>query len=314
MIFKKQSPALLLFVCSFFAFSSFAQTVSVSPALNKILGTKELKYAHVGVYVFDDSSKKEIENYQSDKYFVPASNTKLFSLYAGMKFLGDSILGLAYKESDTAILIDPTGDPTFLHPDFLTQPVFDFLKKKHKKIYVADNSRTWLENPLGAGWSWDDYNDDYNIERSQFPVYGNFIRWTQEKSPFRSNPAFEATATVFSTPEIPWPVRFNTDSLPKTFLVKRNIDSNVFTIHMGNEPNMTQDVPFVTNNLNTAIQLLRDTLGLFVNPLVSSGADAELHFSRAGGGDREVSVAHDPDGECGRPRCQPGRCVNRCWR
>ena len=235
-----------------------------NPALRQLVETKELKTALVGVYVYDDSSKKEIADYQGDKYFVPASNTKLFSLYAGMKYLNDSIVGMSYYVVDTAILITATGDPTFLHPDYLSQPVFDFLKKTKKKIYLKNGIFPWKENPLGPGWAWDDYNDDYSVERSPFPIYGNFIRWNQQKAIHRSNPAFEETPTVWSTPEISWPVRFDNDSISKSFLVKRLSDSNVFIIHTGDEPDATQDVPFITNDLNTAASLLKDTLGKFV--------------------------------------------------
>ena len=119
----------------------------------------------------------------------------------------------------------------------------------------------WYETPLGPGWAWDDYSDDYSVERSQFPVYGNFIRWNEQNSPFRSNAAFGKTATISSSPEITWPVRFSTDSLPRTFLVKRAYDSNVFTIRTGDETDILQDVPFITNNLNSAIELLKDTSG-----------------------------------------------------
>jgi serine-type D-Ala-D-Ala carboxypeptidase/endopeptidase (penicillin-binding protein 4) len=236
----------------------------LSPQLQQMLSVKEMSTAHVGVYVYDDSSKKEIADYQGDKYFVPASNTKLFSLYAGMKYLRDSIVGMSYYTVDTAILITATGDPTFLHPDYLSQPVFDFLKKTKKKIYLTNGIFPWKENPLGPGWSWDDYNDDYSVERSPFPIYGNFIRWNQKKAIHRSNPAFEETPTVWSTPEISWPVRFDNDSVSKSFLVKRLSDSNVFIIHTGDEPDATQDVPFITNDLNTAASLLKDTLGKFV--------------------------------------------------
>ena len=171
-----------------------------------MLHTKELSTALVGVYVYDDSSKKEIADYQGDKYFVPASNTKLFSLYAGMKYLGDSLVGIRYSGNDTAIFVYPTGDPSLLHPDFQSQPVIDFLRKTHKKIYLMDVG--WMENALGVGWAWDDYNEDYAIERSALPVYGNFIRWNQQNSTTRGNPAFGPTATVSSSPEIPWKVRF----------------------------------------------------------------------------------------------------------
>ena len=220
----------------------------------------------MGVYVYDDSSKKVIADYQSDKYFVPASNTKLFSLYAGMKYLGDSLVGISYRENDTALILEPTGDPSFLHPDFQSQPVIDFLKKSHKKIYLSAGD-LWRETPLGPGWAWDDYNDDYSVERSRFPVYGNFIRWTQQKSTVRSNAAFEETATYSVLRKFPGRYRFSTDSLPKEFLVKRLIDSNVFTIRLGNETDKSQDVPFITNDMDSAAQLLQDTLGKPVNLL-----------------------------------------------
>ncbi|MDP9040817.1 MAG: D-alanyl-D-alanine carboxypeptidase, partial [Bacteroidota bacterium] len=227
MVFKQKFflffPACVSFLIS--ASLKSQSPVADNPSLRKFLENKELRTAHAGVYVYDDSLKKEIANYQSDKYFIPASNTKLFTLYAGMKYLYDSIMGITYVENDTALFVGATGDPTLLHPDFQTQPVIDFLKKSHKKIYLSNNLNQWQETPLGPGWAWDDYNDDYSVERSQFPVYGNFIRWKQQKSSIRSNPGFEETASVFSSPEITWDVRFNTDSLPKTFLVKRLPDS-----------------------------------------------------------------------------------------
>ena len=118
---------------------SFIQTIKAqcclpeNLSLKQFLDNKELRTAHVGVYVYDDSAKKVIADYQSDKYFVPASNTKLFSLYAGMKYLGDSLVGISYRENDTALILEATGDPSFLHPDYQSQPVFDFLKKITKK-------------------------------------------------------------------------------------------------------------------------------------------------------------------------------------
>ena len=260
----KRPYALSLLICFLFLNSTTKGQCCLpdNSALKQLVETKELKSALVGVYVYDDSTKKEIADYQGDKYFVPASNTKLFTLYAGMKYLGDSLTGIQYSENDTAVFIYPTGDPSLLHPDFQSQPVIDFLKKTHKKIYLVDIG--WQENALGVGWAWDDYNEDYAIERSQFPVYGNFVRWNQQKTETRSNPAFEATATVTSSIEIPWKVRFSTDSLPKTFLVQRLVDSNVFVIRLGNETEIKQDVPFKTNNLQAAMELLPDTIGKMI--------------------------------------------------
>jgi D-alanyl-D-alanine carboxypeptidase/D-alanyl-D-alanine-endopeptidase (penicillin-binding protein 4) len=255
----KPSASCLLIILLFSINNLNAQCcLPENTSLKQFLENKELRTAHVGVYVYDDSAKKVIADYQSDKYFVPASNTKLFSLYAGMKYLGDSLTGIRYMENDTSVFAVSTGDPTLLHPDFLSQPVINFLKSKKKIVLIPWG---WQETALGVGWAWDDYNDDYSIERSPFPVYGNFIRWNQEKSAFRSNASFEETPSVTSSPEISWPVRFSTDTLPKTFLVKRLMDSNVFTIRLGNELKASQDVPFITGDLHTIARLLEDTLG-----------------------------------------------------
>ncbi len=78
----------------------------------------------------------------------------------------------------------------------------------------------------------------------------------------RGNPAFGPTATVSSSPEIPWKVRFSTDSSSKDiFGSKRLMDSNVFIIRLGNETNIIQDVPFITNGMKSAAELLPDTIG-----------------------------------------------------
>jgi serine-type D-Ala-D-Ala carboxypeptidase/endopeptidase (penicillin-binding protein 4) len=258
---RQKAFSVRLWAFSLFIFLSAVKTTEAQdPALRQLLESKELKSANVGVYVFDDSSKKIIADHQSDKYFVPASNTKLFTLYTAMILMGfDSLLGLGYHEIDTAIFIYPTGDPTFLHPDYASQPVFDFLRKTKKKIYFVDGG--FNETPWGPGWAWDDFNDDYAVERSQFPIYGNFIRWNQQNSTTPGNKAFAPTATISGSPEVPWKVRFSRDSVPKTFLVKRLIDSNVFVVRTGTEPDISQDVPFITNNLEAVLELLPDTLG-----------------------------------------------------
>jgi len=253
-------PASLLFLLLLSTNLSYSQgRKNDQKALNNLLDNPALRSAHVGVLVYDDSLKKDIAAFQEEKYFVPASNTKLFSLYAGMKYLGDSLVGIRYEENDTALFVFPSGDPSLLHPDYLEQPVVDFLKKTQKKIYIVDSA--WQEEPNGRGWGWDEYNDDYSVERSLLPVYGNFIRWTQQKETTSGNPAFEATPQVFSSPEISWKVKFSPDTLQKSFFVQRTIDSNVFEIRTGREAHATQDVPFITHTLASALELLKDTLG-----------------------------------------------------
>jgi serine-type D-Ala-D-Ala carboxypeptidase/endopeptidase (penicillin-binding protein 4) len=175
-----------------------------------------------------------------------------------MKYLGDSLVGALVTQNDSALYVIATGDPSFLHPDFQSQPLYDLLKKTHKKIFLDDGG--WREIALGPGWSWDDLSDDYSVERSPFPIYGNFIRWTQQKNLSTANAGFSGGATAFSYPDNPWKAHFGKDT-SSTFVIKRALDSNIFTIWTGHETSAQLDVPFVTDTLAAALQLLPDTLG-----------------------------------------------------
>jgi D-alanyl-D-alanine carboxypeptidase/D-alanyl-D-alanine-endopeptidase (penicillin-binding protein 4) len=146
---------------------------------DSLLTRPELVGAQVGICIYDPAKEVYLFNHQADKYFIPASNTKLFSLYAGLKYLGDSLIGMRYLVTDTALLVLPSGDPTFLHPAYSYQPVVDLMRKTGKKIWLADDN--WQDQALGRGWAWDDYNDDYSAERSAFPIYMNMIRWVEDR-------------------------------------------------------------------------------------------------------------------------------------
>ncbi|MFT3702798.1 MAG: D-alanyl-D-alanine carboxypeptidase [Agriterribacter sp.] len=217
-----------------------------------------LANAHVGIAIVDASNNHSIYSYQSQKYFIPASNTKIVSLYAGMKFLGDSLTGLKYTDTKDTLYIIPTGDPTFLHPDFATQKVYDFLRKQSKPIAI--NITNWNTEALGEGWMWDDYNGEYMTERSAFPVYENVIRWIQIRDSASISAMAREEAFIYSEPDINWKTSFSTDTGAVTFSAKRAFTSNNFFITQGKEPNQTIAVPFITNGINTALELLKDTL------------------------------------------------------
>ncbi len=174
-----QQKARSLFFISCYLFillTSCSVTKQISKqAQRSIFTDSNFNAAHIGISIYDPSTNKYLYNYQGDKYFIPASNTKLFSCYAAMKHLGDSLVGLKFKliEKDSTAFIESTGDPTFLHPDFSSHPVFEFLKRPLFFIYnKEDNFRT---SKWGNGWAWNDYQQDYMAERSAFPIYGNLI-------------------------------------------------------------------------------------------------------------------------------------------
>lgn len=137
-----------------------------------ILSDPGFQAAHVGIAIFDPAHQKYIFNYQGEKYFVPASNTKLLTCYAAMKYLGDSLAGISYKIlNDSTVAISGTGDPTILHPDFSRQPAIDFLKRFNQIDFISNGYTEFL----GNGWAWDDYMDDYMAARSAMPLYGDLV-------------------------------------------------------------------------------------------------------------------------------------------
>jgi D-alanyl-D-alanine carboxypeptidase/D-alanyl-D-alanine-endopeptidase (penicillin-binding protein 4) len=250
---KKSFFGLTILTFAFLIFSACSiQNKIAKSASQVVLRDSSLITAHIGISVYEPATNKYWYNYQGDHYFVPASNTKIPTCYAAMKYLGDSLVGIISAENDTAIFILPTADPTLLHPDFKKQPVVNFLAATKKKIYTTDSH--WKEEALGSGWSWNDYNEPYMAERSPMPVYGNLIKWVQENE----NDRFES-AIIYSIPEVNWEVNFDTTK-SKTFSVVRQISSNVYKISESQEKKKELDVPFATNGIMSAIQLLSDTV------------------------------------------------------
>ena len=258
---RKRLLILLLATAASWQACTTAKTVGSAASKNPLLQFTQdslldqpgLRAAQVGISLYDPATSTRIFDYQGDKYFMPASNTKLFSLYAGLKYLGDSLVGIRYSMTDTALFIIPAGDPTLLHPAYADQPVIRFLQKAGRNIYLSDNN--WKDRPFGRGWAWDDYNDDYMPERSPLPVYANLIRWKFDS----------VSASFYSMPDIDWPVRFSPDSSRRGFFVQRDNHENAFEITEGAGGGGEQDVPFITNGNASAAILLRDTIGHPVN-------------------------------------------------
>lgn len=247
------------FICVLLVLSCAVQkqVVNRSP-LTEFIADSSMTLAHVGVTVYDPAAKKYIYDYQGNKYFIPASNTKILTCYAAMKYLKHILSGMNYYENDTAVYLIPTGDPTLLHPDFVNQPVIKFLQQQKKKLYITD--LIFKDTELGRGWCWDDYNDDYMTERNALPVYGNTIKWIQQK--ITSNDAGpEQSVSVYSDPEVNWKLRFVGDAGKKVFHVQRDRLNNIFYVAEGNEAHAEQQVPFIVNGIQSALELLADTVG-----------------------------------------------------
>ena len=228
-------------------------------ATQLLISDSSLQEAHVGIAVQDNETGKMLYQYQADKRFTPASNTKIFSCYAAMKYLPAKLPAAQITDLDTAVLITPTGDPSFLHPDFKEHPFFNKLRSIDKPIYI--HQQHWNSSALGDGWSWNDYSEEYMTERSAFPVYGNQIHWYQERSK-KENPTNQNDTVdlfVYSIPEVEWPVNFGKPG--NSLRIERDQYRNAFTLYEGKEKSATVPVPFITQGIQTGLTLLKDSLG-----------------------------------------------------
>jgi len=135
---------------------------------------------HSGFVLYDPERKKTIVSVNGDRYFTPASNTKILTLYAGLTLLGDSVPALRYRISGDSLIFSGTGDPSLLNPDtHSTSVVFNFLSGFSGGLYMAPPAVAATH--FGPGWAWDDFDAGYQPERSAFPVYGNTVRVNKGK-------------------------------------------------------------------------------------------------------------------------------------
>lgn len=220
-------------------FANYTLVWSQGDWIERHLNSDFYKHQFTGFYLFDPESNQELVNYNGEKYFTPASNVKIMTLYSALKVLPDSIPALRYERKDGQLKIEGLGDPTFLHPEFKSvSKVLDFLKKETSEIHLHWGK---FEGPrMGLGWSWEDYEKHYSAERSEFPVYGNMATITKTKGRPRTFPLTLADSVEY-----------------QESLFSRHFMDNKF--YIGSRNGATTRVPFVVKD-ELIRQMLSDAL------------------------------------------------------
>jgi D-alanyl-D-alanine carboxypeptidase/D-alanyl-D-alanine-endopeptidase (penicillin-binding protein 4) len=223
---------------------------SVRQAQKTLLNSEGVKGAHVGIAIYNDSKEQWLSKYQSDHYFTPASNVKILATYLGLQFLGDSLPGWKMAENADTLFLMPLGDPSFMHPEFKYQPVVDIIKNTNKQVVIVGNNQDQFEI-FGSGWSWADYAEDYQPERSRMPIYGNVVHFYQSNKKLEAIKPFyffKDIVDLGKAEEKNWS-RSRTGN--RFFTTNENNKSKYFQV-----PFSQEDTPMVK-----AIELLNDTLG-----------------------------------------------------
>ncbi|CAN5185726.1 hypothetical protein BH09BAC3_BH09BAC3_01410 [soil metagenome] len=203
-------------------------------------------HEHIGFVLYDPVKQTAICDYQGDRYFTPASNTKIFTLYASLQLLGDSIPALRYVQRHDSLIFWGTGAPNFLYENTANEDrVYNFLKDYSGKLFFS--SSNFYTDHFGEGWAWDDYNDHYQVERSSFPVYGNY---SLVKKQFKS---------VSASPDV-FVYTMNPSSTEERSKMKRGVSSNDLSYTPGKTDRPTEwKIPFHYSDQLLA-KLLSDTL------------------------------------------------------
>ncbi len=218
--------------------------------INNFLTDSTVRTGHAGISIYEPATGKYFYNYNEDKNFTPSSNVKLFTLYAGLKYLGDSLVGMRFLEDSTDIILLPTGDPTLLHRDFKTQPVIKYLSDKNKRIWSTEGK--FKANSYGSGWVWDDYQEYYMVERTAMPVYGNVVSFSGTKNKIVQSP-------IVAINNLKNSIYSNNGATGFISRVERKFNSNDYTLHIDGEKNETISVPFITSG-DLSAKLLADTI------------------------------------------------------
>ena len=204
-----------------------------------------------GFALFDPESREWLFEHQSDKYFTPASNTKIFTFFTALHVLGDSLPVAHYVVRGDSLIFWGAGNPMTLHPDFDQEdPLLSFLRQhKDKRLFFADDN--FRDDAFGPGWSWADYLYSYQPERSSLPLYGNVVRLKKSagEAKIRTYPAyFEGFLSRTQDPEAP--------------ALTRARFSNAFTFRPDawQGKSLNREIPFRYDG-QTAVALLMDTLG-----------------------------------------------------
>jgi len=194
-----------------------------------------------GFILFDPESSQTLYNHQGNKYFTPASNTKLLTFYLASQILGDSLPAFEYRIQQDTVWLWGTGDPSFLNPDLPYSKVFKFLEGRPIKMVRGRQ----VEPKYGPGWAWDDYSGSYQREKAAFPIFGNAVHIWYDSISDRSmvNPPVFSDSIDFLAEEI-----------------SRDMTINHFTISEQWDRSDTVSIPISISD-SLLVKLWADTLG-----------------------------------------------------
>lgn len=209
----------------------------------KVFKSSEILNKHsTGFSLYDLKTMKPVYELEANKPLIPASNTKLFTLYTALSMLGDSIPGIRYITKGDSLIFWGTGDPSFLHPDLKSRRVYDFLKNSGKKLFYSHSN---------AGT---DFNGSaiYQIAMVSLPVVENRGQaYADKNGNLAIKPAF-----------LKQYFQLDTSYNPRTFSIRRDEKTNTFTYPQMAMPANYRQTLYLVPGAELTAATLSDTLKL----------------------------------------------------
>ncbi|MBC8768576.1 D-alanyl-D-alanine carboxypeptidase [Arenibacter sp. BSSL-BM3] len=165
-------PLILICLVMTFTGCKTLHNSKLSKEINQQLSSEAATNYFQGVLIYDPVKKDTVYSHNSQKYFTPASNTKIITLFSSLKTLPENIPALKYVVKNDTLYMEGTGDPTLLHSYFADSTAIKFARDYNNISLYLNNFK---ESRFGPGWAWEDYELYFSPERSGLPLYGNVV-------------------------------------------------------------------------------------------------------------------------------------------
>ena len=199
--------------------------------LESALGDGSFFSGHLtGFMLYDLDSQTVLYEKNSHQRFIPASTTKLLTLFSSLIVLNDSTQTLRYVTEGNTIKIWGSGDPSWKYKT-LYQPDFQAFLAPYEHVIFSDANM--MSPAFGYGWQWDDYYYNYSAERTSLPIYGNLVQVKKVgNAPTVFPPSFQ-------------PAVFPTNRSIRE--LERDFHSNKFYYNPNNFRAREEFIPFITS-------------------------------------------------------------------
>ena len=147
----------------------------LSSAINTIINHPQFSRVRWGILIKPLSSEKILYSQDSQKYFIPASNMKLFTTAAALQQLGADfrIRTSIYDDGNGVLRVVGRGDPSFKNAQLtiLSKQLYQQEIRQINQL-IADDSYFQGE-VINPSWEWEDIQADYGAPINSFILNEN---------------------------------------------------------------------------------------------------------------------------------------------